>query len=88
VCFHQVFFSSLNLLNGPNRRVFLGGPLNRANRCLERGGICVWGYGDDDLNIIRYGFVLELRLGLYQVLYTTVLMSINQTVNPDERFDL
>ena len=78
----------MELFDAPDNRVALRSILHRANRRLEGWGVSVRWDRDHDLDVVRCGTLLELRLGLDHVLNSTVRMRLDYSLYPNEGLHL
>jgi len=85
---HQIFLPTMELFDAPDNRVALRSILHRANRRLEGWGVSVRWDRDHDLDVVRCGTLLELRLSLDHVLNSTVRMRLDYSLYPNEGLHL
>ena len=61
---HEEFLAAAELLDFPDDGGLFGGVVHGSDVCAETGGVCVFGDGDDDFDVVGCAAAFELGFGL------------------------
>mmetsp|Transcript_7224 Transcript_7224/g.9802 ORF Transcript_7224/g.9802 Transcript_7224/m.9802 type:complete len:224 (-) Transcript_7224:894-1565(-) len=85
---HEIFSSTVKLLDVPNNSVFIREVGDVADAGLEGGTVHVRRDRYDDLNVVCNAAGFELRTRLDHVLYARTTMRLDDSLNPYEGLDV
>ena len=85
---HMELFAARELLDDPDHGRFVGNVLNDTHVGLEDRRGDIDGHGNDDLDVVRNGLLLELRAGFDHVLNLARREIFDLRAHLDQRLDL